>query len=299
MGEYRQKSKMKLSSLISIASAYDHYATTEAPSFDGTCGGTITKSETIVSPGFYGREKYYANLHCVWNIELGDDVIGFNIKNKSFRVEPDSTCDYDYVDANGKETAYCGYGIPFDNRKRRHADEQKGNKKENGKFTGAQHYNVEDGGFPENLFIEGGSAVITFHTDRSDQKRGFELEIGKPTRFQRISYHAERIFNGVSDNKWATRYESRLSKVLQQLEDSKNWDGSSCYDDNVPKSSEDEGNEVTFSMEDEFCTLNGQVNAAINSYARNYACEGRGKVFRQIIRSARKVKNFFNQKYQC
>ncbi|CBY11831.1 unnamed protein product [Oikopleura dioica] len=51
--------------------------------------------------------------------------------------------------------------------------------------------------------------------------------------------------------------------------------------------------------ENDFCKLNGQVNAAINSYARHHACEGRGKVYRQIIRSARKVKKFFNRKNEC
>ena len=97
--------------------------------------------------------------------------------------------------------------------------------------------------------------------------------------------------------KRAARYEGRLNKVLQQLESSDN--GSSCYDENVPNSSEDEGDEVTVFDENDFCRLNRQLNAAINSYARHHACEGRGKVYRQIIRSARKVKNFFNEKNDC
>ncbi|CBY34051.1 unnamed protein product [Oikopleura dioica] len=63
----------------------------------------------------------------------------------------------------------------------------------------------------------------------------------------------------------------------------------------------DEVDQLTAHVFDEnyFCKLNGQVNAAINSYARHHACEGRGKVYRQIIRSARKVKKFFNRKNEC
>jgi len=309
---------MKLFSLISTASAGIHYTdeyttstsatytgtrTTTPGPFTGTCGGTITKSETIASPGFYDKSVYYNNLNCVWNIELGDDVIGFNIKRNAFDVEEELTCYYDFVEitANGIETAYCGYD---EWRKRRHSDDfgdfdaRRGKQKikESGK-SDAQHDNVINDGFPRLLFIEGGSALIRFYTDSSVVKGGFEFEIVKASRLQIISHHAQRIFDAVSDNKWAARYEGRLSKVLQQLEDSDNR--SSCYDKNVPQNSEDEGDEVTVFDENDFCRLNGQVNAAINSYARHHACEGRGKVYRQIIRSARKVKNFFNQKYDC
>ncbi|CBY06866.1 unnamed protein product [Oikopleura dioica] len=112
--------------------------------------------------------------------------------------------------------------------------------------------------------------------------------------FSRLETYS-RIFDAVSDNKWATPHEGRMSKVLKQLENSDN--GSSCYLDNVPQSSKGESDEVNVFDENDFCKLNGQVNAAINSYARHHAFEGR--VYRQIIRSARKVKNFFNQKNEC
>ena len=43
------------------------------------CGGTITGYETIASPFQYGSSLYPSNVQCVWNIELGDHVAGFNI----------------------------------------------------------------------------------------------------------------------------------------------------------------------------------------------------------------------------
>ena len=163
---------------------YTHtYTRTTTPEpFTGTCGGTITQSETIASPGFYDRSTYYNNLDCVWYIEVGDDVIGFNIKRNAFDVENSFGCYYDSVEitANGKATAYCGSD-----------DSQRGNqnRKESGKL--AQHDYVESGGFPTNLFIEGGSAVIRFYTDHIVVEGGFEFEIVKASRLQIISHHAQ------------------------------------------------------------------------------------------------------------
>ena len=67
--------------------------------------------------------------------------------------------------------------------------------------------------------------------------------------------------------------------------------GESCYEQNGFKS---EAEEVTVFDADDMCKLSGQVNAAINSWARNYACEGRSKIWRQIIRKSRKMRDFYN-----
>ena len=72
--------------------------------------------------------------------------------------------------------------------------------------------------------------------------------------------------------------------------------GEACYAEN---GFEEEAADVSVFDKSDVCTLNGQVNAAINSWARNFACNGRGKVYRQIIRSARKVKSFFIEKNEC
>ena len=89
-----------------------------------------------------------------------------------------------------------------------------------------------------------------------------------------------------------------MQKALNKLSEADT--GDSCYETNFPgEATADEGDEITVFDADDMCKLNGQVNAAINSYARNNACAGRGKVYRQIIRSARKVKKFFNENNDC
>ena len=103
--------------------------------------------------------------------------------------------------------------------------------------------------------------------------------------------------DSVADEKWGSRYASRMQKALDKLQSADT--GENCYEENFPGESADEGDEVTVFNTDNMCKLNGQVNAAINSYARNNACEGRGKVYRQIIRSSRKVKKFFNDNNDC
>ena len=88
-----------------------------------------------------------------------------------------------------------------------------------------------------------------------------------------------------------------MEKILNKLRDTDTEE--SCYDENFPGENADEEDQVTVFDDDNMCKLNGQVNAAINSYARNNACEDKGKVYRQIIRSARKVKKFFDDKNNC
>jgi hypothetical protein len=103
--------------------------------------------------------------------------------------------------------------------------------------------------------------------------------------------------DSVAEEKWGGRYAGRMQKALDKLSEADT--GVSCYDENFPEEAADEGDEVTVFDADDMCKLNGQVNAAMNSYARNNACAGRGKVYRQIIRSARKVKKFFNENNDC
>jgi len=296
---------MKLFSLVSATFAQTYapystdYTTTDYSTYSSTghrapyraCGGTITGYETIASP-FY-PDYYPNNAHCVWNIELDDDVAGFNIVRKSeFSVESHYRCAYDWVrlETDDYEVNFCGGEDVA--RKRRAAKDEK----EGGKYT-ADQVNPRDTGFPENWFIAGNSAKITFNSDFSQADTGFELEIVKMTRSQIIGHHAQRVMNSVADEKWGTRYSERMHKILDKMDDADT--GVSCYEENFPSVAGDEGDEVTVFDADDMCKLNGQVNAAINSYARNNACEGRGKVYRQIIRSARKVKKFFNEKNAC
>jgi len=273
------------------------YETTESTDWRTTtgepfreCGGTITGYETIASPFEYGSSLHPSNVQCVWNIELGDHVAGFNIVKNFFDVESHSVCGWDWVriTANGVEENFCGEtdGVRSD-----------GDKNEGGKWTPDQ-VNPRPDGFPESKFIAGGSAVIRMHSDNTYERRGFEFELVKLTRWEIINFHAQRVIDSVSDESWGGRYESRMQKALEKIAGAISEDESSCYDENFPQDGE-EGDEITVFDADNMCKLNGQVNAAINSYARHNACEGRGKVYRQIIRSARKVKTFFNDKNDC
>merc|ERR550534_1949889 len=113
---------MKLFCLLSSATAL-HYATEDYPSglsgshwsdfyfdtslFDGECGGTITSDQSIFSPGF-DRGAYYDFLDCTWDIQLGDDVLGFNIRASSFDVEYQSSCGFDNVKVTSPNSEY-GY----------------------------------------------------------------------------------------------------------------------------------------------------------------------------------------------
>ena len=159
------------------------------------CGGTITGYETIASPVEYGETRdgsdiwgyfYPNNVQCVWNIELGDHVAGFNIVNISFDVEEHSTCGWDWVrvTANDFEENFCGEA---DRRKRRDAKKEK---KEGGKWTPDQ-VNPINTGFPAVKFIEGGSAVIRMHSDNTAQYGGFEFEIVKLTRWEIINFYVD------------------------------------------------------------------------------------------------------------
>ena len=197
MIKYFHKNTFQLFSLISLASAYDYTTedytsatyTRTTPRPDIECGGTITKSLTIASPGYNEGRDYYPGLNCVWNIELGDDVIGINIKRNFFVVERHQYCFYDYLEvaANGHSTAYCGEDMAYK------GDITDDDKKKTSNKSNAQHKNVVDWGFPDSLFVEGGNAVITFSTDSTIEHRGFELEIEaiKENRLEIISRHAQ------------------------------------------------------------------------------------------------------------
>jgi hypothetical protein len=47
------------------------------------------------------------------------------------------------------------------------------------------------------------------------------------------------------------------------------------------------------------CQLNKQINRSLNSYVRNYVCDGRGDYTQRMIRQLRKVKNWYNTRYDC
>ena len=159
--------------------------TTEIPALFDDCGGTITGYETFASPLAGDNIHYPNNARCVWNIELGDDVAGFNIVTKLFEVEHRYNCAFDYVKlvANGREENYCGA------RRRQDANDSD-EKKEAGKYN-PDLVNVIDTGFPPSKFIAGGSAVVSFFSEYTFRDLGFVFDIVKMTRFQIITHHVE------------------------------------------------------------------------------------------------------------
>merc|ERR1712176_910996 len=58
-----------------------------------------------------------------------------------------------------------------------------------------------------------------------------------------------------------------------------------------------EGADVQVFSADDYCKLNSQINSALSSAARRWACDGRGKVYRQAVRRLKKVKNQYNRNH--
>jgi len=201
-------------------------------------------------------------------------------------------CGHDFLKVveNGVERNFCGFndgGNNYDNHNDLRADEEK----EDGKWT-PDLPNASKDGFPK-MFVLGGKATVSLSTDYNRQYEGFSFDIVEGDRLDVINYHAQRVFNSLSDEGFAARYTSRMNKMLAKARHSAT--GESCYEEN----GFEEASDVTVFDEDDMCKLNSQVNAALNSWARNYACAGQGKTYRQIIRQSRKVRNFFNSRNDC
>lgn len=273
-----------------------------------SCGGIVNEFQSITNPMWFSS-FYFNNLDCTWHIELGD-ISGFTIVNNFFDMEYESGCGWDYlklIDGNGYEQNFCGElreGVFFDSYSNYEEEQQLEDEKDERNPT-TQLVNVSNDGFPDRMFIAGGSATIRFVTDSSLRHGGFHFNIEKPSRFdieklsrfEIIEYFAKQVIDSVADEGWGNRFSGRMQKILSRLRDADT--GVSCYEQNFRGESADEEDQITVFDADNMCKLNGQVNAAINSYARNNACDGRGKVYRQIIRSARKIKKFFNDKNMC
>jgi len=113
---------------------------------DAKCGVTnqTGTSGTIVSPAY--PNVYADNIHCIYVIQapMGSSSISFKF-DQQFNVEPDTTCDYDYV------------LVYTDNRANKH-----------GPFCG----NTAPAGFT----IPGDHAFVEFVSDDSDDYMGYRLD---------------------------------------------------------------------------------------------------------------------------
>ena len=103
-----------------------------------------------------------------------------------------------------------------------------------------------------------------------------------------ISGHVDRLAAATldMDNKKDARYVEKINKWMDAISFANgDRDGAECDAEVV------EAEDVNVFSEDDFCKLNSQINSAISSAARRWACDGRGKVERQAVRRLKKVKN--------
>lgn len=263
--------------------------------------------EIFTSPRY---PNYYPPFaRCTWNINLGENKAfriiprAFDV-NKTWKlswnggafVEYQLSCYYDHVTviANDDERVFCGNNDDQLGRSDPDKDLDEFEDEEDGKLHDYALEKVEEG-FPI-IVVPSGSAVVEFQSNWHFSRSGFEFEIAELTRLELIEIHVQRIFNTLRGGfrGFGYRYKYRMERTLAQLNAA--YTGDLCYEEN---GFGDEAADVTVFDKNDMCKLNGQINAAINSFARRYACEGRGKVYRQIIRSARKTRNFYAARNDC
>jgi len=163
-----------------------------------SCGGIVNEFQSIMNPMWF-TIYYDNNLDCTWNIELGD-IPGFTIVNKFFDMEFETGCGWDYVkviDGEGHEQNFCGEsrkGVFYDFQSSYGYDYYEDflvhENKKNERTPTTKLVNVSNDGFPERMFVAGGSATIRFFTDSSLRHGGFSFDLEKPSRFELIEYHA-------------------------------------------------------------------------------------------------------------
>ncbi|CBY12342.1 unnamed protein product [Oikopleura dioica] len=110
-----------------------------------------------------------------------------------------------------------------------------------------------------------------------------------------ISGHVDRLADATLDmtDKKDARYVSKLGAWMDALVVANgDRDGAECDAEVV-----EEEDDITVFSEDDYCKLNSQINSALSSAARKWACDGRGNVSRQAVRRLKKVKNLYNRQH--
>ena len=95
------------------------------------------------------------------------------------------------------------------------------------------------------------------------------------------------------DNKKDARHIEKVQKWAARVVEANDRDGEKC-DDAV-----DEGDDLTVFDGTDGCKLNSQIMSALRSFARKYACNGRGDVARQIARRSRTLEENFERRKFC
>jgi hypothetical protein len=94
------------------------------------------------------------------------------------------------------------------------------------------------------------------------------------------------------------KYHAKFQKYMNLISAAINVDGTRC---NAEVVDQDDQDDIQVFSENDMCKLNSQLNSAMSSFARQWACSenGRGNVSRQVVRRMKKLKNqYANRKCQ-
>ena len=96
-----------------------------------------------------------------------------------------------------------------------------------------------------------------------------------------------------SESKKDTRHVAKVQKWAGRVVDANDRDGEKC------ETAVDAGDDLNVFDENDACKLNSQIFSALRSFARTYACNGKGNVARQITRRSRRLEENFERRKSC
>ncbi|CAG5109581.1 Oidioi.mRNA.OKI2018_I69.chr2.g4101.t1.cds [Oikopleura dioica] len=111
-------------------------------------------------------------------------------------------------------------------------------------------------------------------------------------RHDKILGHLNRLADQALDltNKKDARHVAKIQKWAARVVESNDRDGAPCDD------TDDDANDFFVFDKEDSCKLNSQIMSAIRSFARRFACNGRGNVPRQIARRSNRLKQNFERR---
>ncbi|CAG5104899.1 Oidioi.mRNA.OKI2018_I69.chr1.g1651.t1.cds [Oikopleura dioica] len=111
-------------------------------------------------------------------------------------------------------------------------------------------------------------------------------------RHDKIMGHLDRLAEMSMDmeNRKDARHVAKVQKWAARVIDANDRDGAPC-DEAV-----DAGDDLNVFDKNDPCKLNSQIMSALRSFARKYACNGRGNVPRQITRRSKRLQQNFHRR---
>ena len=95
------------------------------------------------------------------------------------------------------------------------------------------------------------------------------------------------------ESKKDARHVTKIKKWAGRVVEANDRDGEKC------DATVDDANDLTVFDGADGCMLNTQIMSALRSFARRYACDGRGNVPRQITRRSRRLEDNFERRKYC